>query len=180
MSIYCIKGVHECTTLSSSCFFIFFIWVRVCLVLLNSMNLNNGSVKKVKPKIVEETCLCQIGPRLVLIQKREYIYLRTCFLTWIVVLVCSGVALSGVGMMLWVTVTELLHQLRNVHHDLDYTCPTAKTGLFGGAAFLTLDAMLLWIVTMMLVSNVREDLHRPDEDESEALQDNNVDAGYLM
>lgn len=96
------------------------------------------------------------------------------------VLVCSGVALSGVGMMLWVTVTELLHQLRNVHHDLDYTCPTAKTGLFGGAAFLTLDAMLLWIVTMMLVSNVREDLHRPDEDESEALRDNNVDAGYLM
>ncbi|KAF3321925.1 hypothetical protein FCM35_KLT14141 [Carex littledalei] len=91
-----------------------------------------------------------------------------------------GVALSGVGMMLWVTVTELLHHLRNVHHDLEYTCPTAKTGLFGGAAFLTLDAMLLWIVTMMLVLNVREDLHRPDEDESEAPRDNNVDAGYLM
>jgi Protein of unknown function (DUF1218) len=99
------------------------------------------------------------------------------FLTLNGISVRSGVALSGVGMMLWATVTELLHNLRNVHHDMEYACPTAKTGLFGGAAFLNLDAMLLWLVTMMLVSNVREDFHRPDEDESE---DGHIDAGYLM
>lgn len=91
----------------------------------------------------------------------------------------SGVALSGVGMMLWVTVTELLHHLKNVHHEMAYACPTAKTGLFGGAAFLNLDAMLLWLVIMMLVSNVREDLNRPDDDESET-EDSNVNAGYLI
>ncbi|KAJ4819746.1 Beta-klotho [Rhynchospora pubera] len=90
-----------------------------------------------------------------------------------------GVACSGVGMMLWTTVTEILHHLRKVHHNLEYTCPTAKTGMFGGAAFLHLDAMLLWVVISMIVSNVREDLHRTDEDESES-QGNRVDDGYSM
>lgn len=60
-------------------------------------------------------------------------------------------------MLLWPTITEQLHQAHNVHKDLDYTCPTAKTGLLGGGAFLSLDSALFWLVALMLADNTRED-----------------------
>ena len=59
--------------------------------------------------------------------------------------------------MLWPTITEQLHLIRNVHHNLETTCPTAKTGLLGGGAFLSLDASLFWLVSLMLADNARED-----------------------
>lgn len=65
-------------------------------------------------------------------------------------------------MTLWATVTEAMHHVRNVHRDLGYACPTAKTGVLGGAAFLNLDASLFWIVCLMLVGNVREDYFDDD------------------
>lgn len=60
-------------------------------------------------------------------------------------------------MTLWPTVAEAAHRARNVHSDPGYACPTAKTGVLGGAAFLNLDAMLFWMVCHMLAGNVRED-----------------------
>lgn len=60
-------------------------------------------------------------------------------------------------LLLWPTITEQLHLSRNVHHNIETTCPTAKTGLFGGGAFLSLDSALLWLVTLMLADNARED-----------------------
>lgn len=36
-------------------------------------------------------------------------------------------------------------------------CPTAKTGILGGGAFLSLDSTLFWLVALMLASNARED-----------------------
>uniref|UniRef100_A0A7N0TLQ4 Uncharacterized protein n=1 Tax=Kalanchoe fedtschenkoi TaxID=63787 RepID=A0A7N0TLQ4_KALFE len=60
-------------------------------------------------------------------------------------------------MLLWPTITEHLHIKRNIHHNPDTECPTAKTGLLGGGAFLSLDASLLWLVALMLADNVRED-----------------------
>lgn len=65
---------------------------------------------------------------------------------------------------MWATVTEGLHLSRNVHHDLSTECPTAKTGLFGGAAFVALDATLFWLVCQMLTLNVRADYFDEDED----------------
>ncbi|KAF9678127.1 hypothetical protein SADUNF_Sadunf07G0002700 [Salix dunnii] len=70
------------------------------------------------------------------------------------------VSMLAGGMLLWATTTELIHLTKNVHrHNLNSSpkCPTAKTGLFGGGAFLALDASLFWLVCLMLTSNARED-----------------------
>ncbi|XP_008793721.2 uncharacterized protein LOC103709946 [Phoenix dactylifera] len=63
----------------------------------------------------------------------------------------------AMGLMMWATITEGLNRVHNIHHDLETKCPTAKTGLFGGAAFLSLDAVLLWLVCQMLTLNARAD-----------------------
>lgn len=59
--------------------------------------------------------------------------------------------------LLWPTITEQLHISKNVHHNLQTVCPTAKTGILGGGAFLSLDSTLFWLVALMLASNARED-----------------------
>lgn len=61
------------------------------------------------------------------------------------------------ALLLWPTITEQLHLSRNVHRNLDTACPTAKTGLLGGGAFVSLDASLFWLVALMLADNARED-----------------------
>ncbi|KAK7384805.1 hypothetical protein VNO78_30508 [Psophocarpus tetragonolobus] len=68
------------------------------------------------------------------------------------------------AMLLWPTITEQLHLSRNVHHNLNYECPTAKTGLLGGGAFLSLDSSLLWLIALMLADNAREDFFEDVED----------------
>lgn len=40
---------------------------------------------------------------------------------------------------------------------METTCPTAKTGLLGGGAFVSLDSALFWLVALMLADNTRED-----------------------
>ena len=77
------------------------------------------------------------------------------------------VSALALAMLLWATVTEGLHRSRNIHHDLDIQCPTAKTGLFGGAAFLALDAALFWLVCQMLALNARADYLDEDDDKGE-------------
>lgn len=67
-------------------------------------------------------------------------------------------------MLLWPTITEQIHLTRNVHHDPSYTCPTAKTGLLGGGAFLSLDSSLFWLVALMLASNARDDFFDEGDD----------------
>ncbi|GFS41994.1 keratin-associated protein [Actinidia rufa] len=71
--------------------------------------------------------------------------------------IALGTAGLAAAFLLWPTITEQLHLLRNVHHNLETTCPTAKTGLLGGGAFLSLDASLFWLVSLMLADNARED-----------------------
>ena len=60
-------------------------------------------------------------------------------------------------MLLWPTITEHKHLVSNIHYNLKTTCPTAKTGLLGGGAFLALDSALFWLVSLMLADNARED-----------------------
>ncbi|XP_062164416.1 uncharacterized protein LOC133871075 [Alnus glutinosa] len=60
-------------------------------------------------------------------------------------------------MLLWPTIQEQIHQARNIHKNLGTDCPTAKTGLLGGGAFLSLDSSLFWLVALMLADNARED-----------------------
>ncbi|XP_042034192.1 uncharacterized protein LOC121780640 [Salvia splendens] len=81
-----------------------------------------------------------------------------------------GVALStaalAIVMLLWPTITEQLHHTNNVHHNLETACPTAKTGLLGGGAFLSLDACLFWLVALMLADNARADYFDESDDKA--------------
>lgn len=61
------------------------------------------------------------------------------------------------ALLLWPTISEQLHITRNIHHNLQTQCPTAKTGLLGGGAFLSLDSALFWLVCLMLANNARDD-----------------------
>ncbi|KZV19797.1 hypothetical protein F511_18796 [Dorcoceras hygrometricum] len=70
--------------------------------------------------------------------------------------------------LLWPTITEQLHHSRNIHSNLDYECPTAKTGLLGGGAFVSLNASLFWLISLMLTTNVRED-YFDDRDQHEII-----------
>ncbi|KAI4316241.1 hypothetical protein L6164_024240 [Bauhinia variegata] len=79
-----------------------------------------------------------------------------------IALFTSGLAAT---LLLWPTVTEQLHLTHNVHSDINYTCPTAKTGLLGGGAFVSLDSSLFWLVTLMLADNARDDYFDEDDDE---------------
>ncbi|MQL85827.1 hypothetical protein Taro_018361, partial [Colocasia esculenta] len=76
--------------------------------------------------------------------------------------IAVGITVLAEGMMMWATITEGLHHSRNIHHNLDNQCPTAKTGVFGGAAFLALDSALFWLICQMLALNARGDYF--DED----------------
>lgn len=71
------------------------------------------------------------------------------------------------AMLLWPTITEHIHLTRNVHQNLSYECPTAKTGLLGGGAFLSLDSSLLWLIALMLAGNAREDFFGEEEEDGD-------------
>ncbi|OMO91106.1 hypothetical protein COLO4_18639 [Corchorus olitorius] len=87
-------------------------------------------------------------PHSVLFQSKSFlVFFNIAFFT-------AGLAAA---LLLWPTVTEHLHLTRNVHHNLATECPTAKTGLLGGGAFVSLDSALFWLVALMLADNARED-----------------------
>ncbi|XP_074584809.1 uncharacterized protein LOC141840655 [Curcuma longa] len=88
---------------------------------------------------------------------------KTLFIFFYVAEIVSAWAIA---FLVWTIVTEGLHRSRNVHYDLTTQCPTAKTGMFGGSAFLALDAAILWLVCQMLTLNVRAD-HFEGEGEGE-------------
>ncbi|KAJ4959356.1 hypothetical protein NE237_026467 [Protea cynaroides] len=82
-------------------------------------------------------------------------------------IVAVGVSVLAEVLLIWTTITEALHISRNIHHDLNYQCPTAKTGLFGGAAFLALDASLFWLICQILTLNARADYLEEDDAKGE-------------
>ncbi|XP_022731737.1 uncharacterized protein LOC111286176 [Durio zibethinus] len=93
------------------------------------------------------------------------------FVFFNIALFTGGLAFT---LLLWPTITEQLHLTRNVHHNLTTECPTAKTGLLGGGAFVSLDSALFWLVALMLADNAREDHF--DEVEKE----NKADPGQVL
>lgn len=72
------------------------------------------------------------------------------------------------ALLLWPTLTEQFHISRNVHRAPKEDCPTAKTGLFGGGAFVSLDSALFWLVALMLADNAREDYFEEVEKDPKA------------
>ncbi|MCO5612931.1 hypothetical protein L7F22_067204 [Adiantum nelumboides] len=67
------------------------------------------------------------------------------------------------GLILWASITENAYHIYRIHDTAK--CPTAKTGLMGGAAFLALDTMLFWLVCQMLTMNARADYLELDEED---------------
>ncbi|XP_009338849.2 uncharacterized protein LOC103931154 [Pyrus x bretschneideri] len=61
------------------------------------------------------------------------------------------------ALLLWPTISGQQHH--NMYQNLSSAsgCPTAKTGVLGGGAFLSLNSSLLWLVCLMLTSNARYD-----------------------
>lgn len=70
----------------------------------------------------------------------------------------------GAALLIWPTVTEQLHLKNKVHHNLNTTCPTAKTGLLGGGALVSLCSSLFWLISHMLTDNAREDYLEEEAD----------------
>ncbi|KAK6122218.1 hypothetical protein DH2020_044046 [Rehmannia glutinosa] len=66
-----------------------------------------------------------------------------------VAVVTTGLAAT---LLLWSTIQEQLHHVRNIHPDLETKCPIAKTGILGGEAFVSLDSCLFWLVALMLLT----------------------------
>ncbi|KAI5056754.1 hypothetical protein GOP47_0028572 [Adiantum capillus-veneris] len=71
------------------------------------------------------------------------------------------------GLILWAIITENSHHVHRIHTTAN--CPTAKTGLMGGAAFLALDTMLFWLVCQMLTMNARADYLELDEEDEKGI-----------
>jgi len=85
-------------------------------------------------------------------------FLLSLFLMkWVVVTLLRFTTGLAATMLLWPTIQEQIHQARNIHKNLNTDCPTAKAGLLGGGAFLSLDSSLFWLVALMLADNARED-----------------------
>ncbi|CAN1232567.1 hypothetical protein LINPERPRIM_LOCUS3639 [Linum perenne] len=93
----------------------------------------------------------------------------TSFLVFFNIAIFTGGLAAA--LLLWPTIQEQLHLSGNVHHNLDATCPTAKTGLLGGGAFVSLDSALFWLVTLMLASNARDDYFDEVENTDKATSD---------
>lgn len=93
-----------------------------------------------------------------------------------VALLTAGWAAS---FLLWPTITEQFHRTRNVHYNLNTQCPTAKTGLLGGAAFVSLDASLFWMVALMLAVNAREDFLDEVDQDSVKRESKSMMASYI-
>ncbi|XVF69071.1 hypothetical protein PTKIN_Ptkin11bG0051400 [Pterospermum kingtungense] len=60
-------------------------------------------------------------------------------------------------LLLWPTITKQFHLSRNDHHNTTTTCPTVKTGLLDGGAFVSMDSSLSLLVALMLADNARKD-----------------------
>ncbi|XP_017978260.1 PREDICTED: uncharacterized protein LOC18595532 [Theobroma cacao] len=91
-------------------------------------------------------------------------FLVTSYLRLLFVNGTRALSMLAAGMLFWVTITELLHLADNVHQDMNTTCPTAQSGLFGGAAFLALSASLFWLICLMLADDVRTEYFEEQED----------------
>ena len=68
------------------------------------------------------------------------------------------------------TIQEQYHLKNKVHPISTEECPTSKTGLIGGAAFVSLDSSLLWLVALLLALNIREDYFEDSEFEPNRAQ----------
>ncbi|CAL0323033.1 unnamed protein product [Lupinus luteus] len=94
------------------------------------------------------------------------LFKHTTFMVFFnIALFTTGLAAT---MLLWPTIIEQIYLSHNIHNDVNYECPTAKTGFLGGGAFLSLDSSLFWLIALMLADNVREDFfYGEDSDKGE-------------
>ncbi|OMO83269.1 hypothetical protein CCACVL1_11464 [Corchorus capsularis] len=82
-------------------------------------------------------------------------------------LITLALSMLAAVILCWMTISELVHLTNNVHRDMNTSCPTAKSGLFGGAAFLALSASLFWLISLMLAYDVRT-YHFEEQEDTKA------------
>nr|XP_024386205.1 uncharacterized protein LOC112287455 [Physcomitrium patens]PNR46804.1 hypothetical protein PHYPA_013924 [Physcomitrium patens] len=83
------------------------------------------------------------------------------------------------SLLLWATVLESVHRSHNHHSAIPGFCPTAKAGLFGGAAFMALDSTLFWLICLMLVVNARADHFGYEEEDVKGTYEGVTSADYV-
>ncbi|KAL5558292.1 hypothetical protein UlMin_034503 [Ulmus minor] len=93
---------------------------------------------------------------------RSILFEKTSFLVFFnIALFTTGL---GAALTLWPTIDRQRYLGTNkVYYMSVAKCPTVITGLFGGAAFLSLDSSLFWLVTLMFAVNTREDYFDDEE-----------------
>jgi len=79
------------------------------------------------------------------------------------------------ALLLWATVLESVHRNQKHHSG---SCPTAKAGLFGGAAFMALDSTLFWLICLMLTVNARADHFGFEEEDVKGAYEDVTSAEY--
>lgn len=80
---------------------------------------------------------------------------------------------------LWATVSQFFILKHNVHHDMGMQCPTAKTGLIGGAGFMSLNTALMWYIVFMLSQNRKEDIFDEEYENHYDISLGSLDNPYL-
>ncbi|XVF74909.1 hypothetical protein PTKIN_Ptkin13bG0148100 [Pterospermum kingtungense] len=82
-------------------------------------------------------------------------------------LITLALSMLAAGMLCWVTIAELVYITNNVHGNMKTTCSTVKSGLFGGGAFMALNAALFWLICLILVDDIRK-AYFDDREDSKA------------
>lgn len=92
--------------------------------------------------------------------------------------VCRILFFAAETLLLWATVVESVHRNHNHHSVVSGSCPTAKSGLFGGAAFMALDATLFWLICLMLAVNARADHFGYEDEDGKGTYEDVTSADY--
>ncbi|XP_039038579.1 uncharacterized protein LOC120176157 [Hibiscus syriacus] len=92
-----------------------------------------------------------------LYEGKTVLFQRTAFFVFLSIALFTGGGLAA-SLLLWRTITEHVHLSLNVHENLSTQCPTAKIGLLGCGAFVSLDTALFWLVALMLADNAFQSL----------------------
>lgn len=121
--------------------------------------------------------MCTYPDVLVVVVREEHMNKKQLLAMW-AQFVCRLLFMVAESLLLWATVLESVHRSHKHHSSLAGSCPTAKAGLFGGAAFMALDSTLFWLICLMLAINARADHFGYEEEEVKGNYEDITSADY--
>ncbi|KAJ3688175.1 hypothetical protein LUZ61_017339 [Rhynchospora tenuis] len=81
------------------------------------------------------------------------------------------VSFVALALTLWPMVSENHLLNHNIYHTTDAACPTAKTGMIGGAGMISFCASSMWFIVFMLSQNRKTDIY---DEEYESHDDESI------